>query len=71
MVVSYASSPAAEVFFASEPPDRISNRFHRRFGHVLPPDRIRRHPQEWTEPRPRRKICGLHAEQTIPGRHAA
>ncbi len=44
MVVSYASSPAAEVFFASEPLDRISHCLHRRHGHVLPSDRICRHP---------------------------
>ena len=45
MVVSYGSSPAAEVIFADKPPARSSNGFHRWQKYLLPPDRVCRHSQ--------------------------
>ena len=42
MVVSYATSPAAEVMFAADSASGFADRVHHRAGHVFPPGRIRR-----------------------------
>ena len=71
MVVSYASSPAAEVFFASPPPAEIPHRLHRRLRYVLPSDRICWHLEKHLQSSPRPKICRFYVEPEISGRYAA
>ncbi len=50
IVVSYGSSPVAEVIYASTPVDRAADRGGGRRWHLLQADRIRRHPVRNCQP---------------------
>ena len=68
IVVSYATSPAAEVIFAAKPLDGGAD--GRRRGRLLPAGRVRRHPARRAERGRRAHADRLHALGALPGRRA-
>ena len=68
IVVSYASSPAAEVIFASKPLDDGADRRGR--GRLLPPGRVRGDPARRPERGRRAEADRLHALGALPGGRA-
>ena len=69
IVVSYASSPPAEVDLRGAPPEGRADR--RRRGHVLPTGRARRRAARRAERGRREEARGLHALEALPGGHSA
>ena len=69
MVVSYATSPAAEVMFASSPLTDAPTGLDHWARYVLPPDRIRRHLERHAARRTCPALRGFHVECRVPGRY--
>ena len=69
IVVSYASSPPAEVIFADAAPERGADGRRRR--QLLPPDRVRRRPARSAERGGRARARRLPARRALPGGHPA
>ena len=69
MVVSYASSPAAEVIFADPPRHGCPHRFDHGKRYLLPPGRICRNPEGDKARAARGKIHRFSALAIFPGRY--
>ena len=70
-VVSYNTSPAAEVYFRSQFDWRTLNRRYHFAPDLLPPDRIRRYPKRHPAAGTGWKVHRLHAQYHVPGGHAS
>ncbi len=71
IVVSYASSPPVEVYFAEAEFDEAPTGCGRGRRQLLPPGRVCRHPERHQEPGPGRTVGGLYAGHHLPGGHPA
>ena len=72
IVVSYSSSPAFEVIYAEPPVDEPPTAAVDGRRRLLPPDRVRRHPERRQEPRAGARSGSIScSRRSLPGRHAA